>query len=168
MSLLVSITFSDDTNEQIMKVLRKVRRSSRKGWFNKKDDLKLNLLTIYDADDIRIIESVIDNIQAEPFDITFHTIDRSRRDGGDIYWLYAKPNLLLQKLYDDLQAFADEYEYDYDKTPFKSRLQLGEMIIARPKFTVEEFDAHIDNITLFEHTQRGVKSFYKEIYSRKL
>lgn len=168
MSLLVSITFPDETNKQIIRIINKLRRSSRKGWFNKIDDLKLNLLTIYDADDLRIIESAIDKIPAEPFDITFHKIDRSRRDGGDIYWLYAQPHPSLQNLYDNMQKFADDYEYDYDKSPFKSRLQLGEMIIARPKFEVEEFNAHVDNITLFEHTQRGIKSFYKEIYSRKL
>ncbi len=168
MSLLVSITFSEETNRQIIRIINKLRRSSRKGWFNKIDNLRLNLLTIYDADDLRIIESAINKIQAEPFDITFHSIDRSRRDGGDIYWLYAKPHPSLQGLYDNIQALADEYEYDYDKTEFKSRLQLGEMIIARPKFTVEEFSAHVDNITLFEHTKRGIKSFYKEIYSRKL
>ena len=61
-----------------------------------------------------------------------------------------------------------ENEYEYDEKPFKHRVELGHMIIARPDFDVSEFEAKIDNITLVKYIELRNRIIYKELYRKDL
>lgn len=167
MILLVSIGFDDKTKDNLMGIMANLKKCSRKGMFLDRRNLRLNFLSMHEIDDIRPIQKAVDELTLKPFDVTFTRIDRSRREGGDIYWAVAEENPELTDIYNKLRIFADDYEYEYEETEFKARVRLGSNIIARPNFRFEKFDAAVNNITLIKCFQSHGKKIYKELYKKE-
>lgn len=166
MRLLVSVSFSKETIDNLMTIMENLKKCSRKGMFLQAKDLRMNFLLINEIDDIRPIQKAADDFFAKPFEITFNRIDKSRREGGDIYWAVAEPHPGLTNIYDTFMSTADDYGYECEDMPFKSRVCLGEHVIARPNFAVDTFSAKVDNITLVKYTQVKNKVIYKELYKK--
>lgn len=166
MNLLISISFAEEVRENLMGVMESLKKCSRKGRFNNRYNLRMNLVSLRDIDDIRPIQRAVDAIDIEPFDIIFDRLDRSRRDGGDIYWAAAQKNEVLEQLYQKVLQIVCDNEYEYDEKPFKQRVELGHMIIARPDFKVSEFSALVDNITLIKYVELRSRTIYKELYRK--
>ena len=151
MRLLISINFDDTAKDNLIEVMDNLKKCSRKGVFVARNQLRLDLILLTETQDICSIQKKIEEIDFKPFNIKFTRIDRSRRDGGDIYWAVAEPSSELYSIYSSLRATADEIGSEYDKKEFKPRVQLGTRVIARPNFKVSEFDAQINDITVSEY-----------------
>ena len=155
MRLLISVSFDDTAKNNLIDIMDNLKKCSRKGVFILRNHLRLDLLLLTETQDIRPIQKTIEEINFKPFNIKFTRIDRSRRDGGDIYWAVADPSSELIDIYSKLINTADEFGSEYDKKPFKPRVQLGTRVIARPNFKVNEFETQINNITVSECITTG-------------
>ena len=168
MELLISVKFDDDTKVKLMNVIEELKRCSRKGMFFSEQNLRLTLADVLsDETDLRPMKKIVNELSLKPFTLKFTKLDRSRRDGGDIYWLVAEKNEYLQKIYDGLSAVLDEQGYEYDKKPFRPRVKLGSNIIARPNFEIEEFECEVKVIALEKYKHYNLRDRYKNIFERK-
>lgn len=168
MRLLISVGFSEEITDKLMTIMDSLKKCSRKGMFLAKNDLRMNFVLMNDVDDIRPLQKAVDEFSLSPFTIHFNKLDKSRREGGDIYWAVADAHPDLDKIYSSFCAVADDYGYELENMKFKYRVCLGEHIIARPSFEVEPFDAVVDNITVVKYTQVKNKVIYKELYKKEL
>lgn len=166
MRLLISISFEDKTKDSLTEIMGNLKNCSRKGRFLDRDNLRMDFLLLHAIEDIQPIQKNLDKLELTPFNIHFTRIDRSRREGGDIYWAVAEENTLLDKIYNSLKEIADAYEYDFEDKPFKPRVQLGYSIIARPDFQFNGFDATVSNITVLRCIKAKGKEIYKELYRK--
>ena len=150
MRLLVSVSLDDTAKDNLIEVMENLKKCSRKGVFNLRNNLRLDLILFTEAKDIHPMLKMAEEISLKPFKIKFTRIDRSRRDGGDIYWAVAENSPELNDICSAFRNIADEHGYEYDKKSFKPRVQLGTRVIARPNFKVDEFETKINNITISE------------------
>ncbi len=168
MKLQISITFREETKEKLMEVGKCLRECSREGRFTKKDNFRMNLMLLHGVDDLRPLKHILDKMENNAFYIKFNALDRSRRDGGDIWWAVAEESAELREIYEYLHDAVNDYEYEYDELPFKPRVELGKMVIARPNFPFPEFCAVVENITLIRCMKINKQVIYKELYKKEL
>jgi len=167
MRLFVSIEFDEKTKDNLMGVMENLKKCSRKGMFYERDDLRLNFLMINNISDIKPFQKFIDDLKRNSFSVKFTRIDRSRREGGDIYWTVAEKNPFLDDIYSRIKCMVDENGFEYDEKAFKPRVQLGKNIIARPNFKFEEFEGIVKKISIVKYVQAMGRDIYKELYVRK-
>ncbi len=168
MELKISVKFDDQTKERLINVIEDLKKCTRKGMFFSEDNLRLTLVDITTNDpDLRPVKKIVNELSLKPFALKFTGIDRSRRDGGDIYWATAEENEFLRKIYDRLCSVLDEQGYEYNKTAFRPRVKLGSNIIARPNFEFEEFESEIKSISLEKYKFYDRKDRFKDIFERK-
>ena len=169
MRLFISIGFDEKTKDNLMGVMENLKKCSRKGMFYDRENLRLNFLLLHEIDDVSIIKKAVEKMKIEPFNVEFTRIDRSRRDGGDIYWTVAENSSELNDIYSKFRSIADEHGYEYDKKAFKPRVQLGTRVIARPNFKVNEFETKISNITVSEYiTSDNGKEVLRKVLEKQL
>ena len=168
MRLFISIGFDEKAKDSLMGVMESLKKCSRKGMFFDRENLRLNFLLLHEIDDVSAIKNAVEKIEIEPFNVKFTRIDRSRREGGDIYWMVADNNPILNRIYSEIKGLADECRYVYDKKPFKARIQLGSKIIARPNFELDGFEGLVKNISLVKYNQSKGMDIYKELYCKDI
>lgn len=168
MKLSISIGFDEEAAENIMKVAADLKKCSRKGFFRKKSEFRMHLLVMDEVTNIQPILKEAELMQLEPFTVKINSLDRSRRDGGDIYWVRAEENEILTELNKTLIELAEENGYEYSKKAFKPRVELGQVIIARPDFEVEPFEARVKNIAIVKHIPSYDRVNYDVYYRREL
>ncbi len=168
MRLSISVGFDEQTAANIMKVSSDLKKCSRKGFFRKKSEFRMHLLVMDEVKNIQPVLKTAELLEQKPFTIKFNSLDRSRRDGGDIYWVKAEENEILTELNKMMVELADEKEYEYSKKVFKPRVELGQMIIARPDFEVEPFEATVTSISVIKHLPFFDRVNYEVYYKRKL
>lgn len=166
MRLLISVSFSEETTAKLITIMESLKKCSRKGMFLAPKDFRMNFVLMNDVEDIRTVKKFADSFSQKPFNIKFTGLDKSRREGGDIYWAVCEPNPMIDKMHDAFCEFADAYGYETEDMKFKARVCLGEHVIARPNFNVDPFEAVVDNITLVKYTQVKNKVIYKELYKK--
>ena len=168
MELLISVKFDNEIKEKLMSVIGELKRCTRKGMFFSEQNLRLTLVNISSEEpDLRPLKKIVNELSLKPFTLKFTALDRSRRDGGDIYWAMAEENENLRKIYDSLCSVLDEQGYEYDKNTFRPRVKLGSNIIARPNFEFNEFECEIKTISLEKHKFCDRKDRFKSIFERK-
>ena len=168
MELLISVKFDDDTQAKLMNVIDELKKCSRKGMFFSEQNLRLTLADILtDEIDIRPMKKIVNELSLKPFTLKFKELDRSRRDGGDIYWVVAEENEYLRDIYERLCKVLDEQGYEYDKKAFRPRVKLGSNIIARPNFEFEEFECKAKMIALEKYKHYNLRDRFKNIFERK-
>ena len=168
MRLFISIGFDEKTNDELMGVMDNLKKCSRKGMFYERENLRLNFLLLNQIEDIGDIKKAVEKIKIEPFSVRFTRVDRSRREGGDIYWMMAEMNTVLDGIYSKIKEFADHFKYEYEEKPFKARVQLGSNIIARPNFKLEGFEGLVKNISIVKYVQAKGMDIYKELYCKDI
>ena len=168
MRLFISIGFDEKTKDNLMGVMENLKKCSRKGMFYDRENLRLNFLLLHEIDDVSIIKKAVEKMKIEPFNVEFTRIDRSRREGGDIYWMMAENNSVLNKIYTEIKKLADGFEYEYEEKPFKARVQLGNKVIARPNFELEKFEGLVKNISVVKYVQSKGMDIYKELYCKDI
>ena len=136
--------------------------------FFDRENLRLNFLLLHEIDDVSIIKNAVEKMKIEPFNVKFTRIDRSRREGGDIYWMMAENNPVLNRIYSEIKGLADNYKYEYEKKTFKARVQLGNKINARPNFELENFEGFVKNISVVKYIQSKGMDIYKELYCKNI
>ena len=167
MRLFVSIEFDEKTKDNLMGVMENLKKCSRKGMFYERNDLRLNFLMLNNISDIKPVQKFVDDLKRETFRVKFERIDRSRREGGDIYWTVAEKNPLLEDIYSKIKEMADINGFEYEQKVFKPRVQMGKNIIARPNFNFEEFEGVVKRISIVKYVQAMGRDIYKELYTRK-
>ena len=168
MELLISVKFDDETKEKLMSVIGELKSCTRKGMFFSEQNLRLTLVNISSEEpDLRPLKKIVNELSLKPFTLKFTALDRSRRDGGDIYWAMAEENENLRKIYDSLCSVLDEQGYEYDKNTFRPRVKLGSNIIARPNFEFNECECEVKSISLEKHKFYARKDRFKSIFERK-
>lgn len=168
MKLSVSVSFDEGGTENLMKARNNLKRCARRGMFRRQSELKLHMLILDNVKNILPVLKAVELLEQTPFEVNFKSLDRSRRDGGDIYWVRAEENEIVNQLRSRFMQLADERGYEYSKAEYKTRVELGNMIIARPDFEVEPFAAKACCISVVKHSQKRDKMLYEELYKREL
>lgn len=168
MELLISVKFNDETKANLMSVIGELKKCTRKGMFFDEQNLRLTLVNITTEDpDLRPIKKIVNELSLKPFTLKFKGLDRSRRDGGDIYWALADESEYLNGIYEKLCEILDEQGYEYDKKPFRPRVRLGCNVIARPNFEFGEFECEVNLIALEKYKHYNLRDRFKNIFERK-
>lgn len=168
MRVFISIGFDEKTIEKFMEVRENLKKCSRKGMFCNRDEFKLGFLMLYETEDYEPIKQLIEKLEITPFKVKFKGVDRSRREGGDIYWTVAEKSPELAEIYSQVKQTADENGYKYEAKPFKARVQMGKNIIARPNFEMKEFEGTVKKISIEKYVQYMGKDIYKELYVKEI
>ena len=168
MELLISVKFDDEAKAKLLNVIDELKKCTRKGMFFDEQNLRLTLVDVFTEDvDLRPMKKIVNEISLKPFTLKITKLDRSRRDGGDIYWALAEENEYLKKIQENLCSVLDEQGYEYNKETFKPRVKLGSNIIARPNFEFDEFECEIRSIALEKYKHYNLKDRFKNIFERK-
>lgn len=166
MRVSVSIGFRSEDTKNLMKVMADLKKCSRKGFFRKKSELKMNVIVMDNVDEVSTVIDEVQNIGK--VSVLFRSLDRSRRDGGDIYWTRAEDNETLTNFHEKFRALADKKGYSYSKKNFKPRVELANLVIARPDFTVEPFEAEATSVAVYEVKEFMSRTEYVELYKKDI
>ena len=96
-----------------------------------------------------------------------HNPQNPLAEANEIF-VMAENNPVLNRIYSEIKGLADNYKYEYEKKTFKARVQLGNRIIARPNFELENFEGFVKNISVVKYIQSKGMDIYKELYCKNI
>ena len=135
MRLFLGITFQEEILEEIQQMAQKLKKSSVKGNFTRKENLHLTLAFLGEIDESQIakIEEAMNNIDIEPFFIELDKMGKFKGRGGDIYWIGFKGSDQLQCLYEELSEKLRKNGIQLEDRPYTPHLTLGRKVVLNQK-----------------------------------
>lgn len=175
MRLFIALRFSEEIKDAIAGCIRRLRESSARGSFTRRENLHLTLVFIGETADDATARRAMGAVEAPPFELELGGFGRFRRPGGDIYWLGIEPSPTLTAMQAGLCASLRAQGFVPEDRPFTPHLTLGRQVVLRPGFDRAAFEAAVppmrmtaDRLSLMRSDRPGGVLTYTEIASRPL
>ncbi|HOB20907.1 MAG TPA: RNA 2',3'-cyclic phosphodiesterase [Candidatus Atribacteria bacterium] len=174
MRLFIAVNFDDETKERIKAVQDRLRAVSR-GSFTHTDNFHLTLVFIGEVhpNQVASIRQAMDDTAGAPTELTFDHTGCFRRDGGDIWWIGLKRNVVLEKLHHDLSDKLTAQGFNLQDRQFKPHVTLARRVVPerevdRSSLLGDPFATGVSAISLMKSEHIQGKLTYTEIYRKKL
>lgn len=175
MRLFFAINFDDKVKNSIYNVIEELKNTSLQGNFTHRENIHLTVIFIGETGNIESVKKTLDNISANPFNITLSGLGIFRRDGGDIYWIGVEQNEKLTDIYNQLFKELTHEGFFIEKRDYKPHLTLARKVIIDKSFNKNEFSRKIphmvmevNKISLMKSETVNGRLTYTEIYKREL
>ncbi|WP_426348240.1 RNA 2',3'-cyclic phosphodiesterase [Alloiococcus sp. CFN-8] len=179
MRLFIAINFNDNIKKKLQEIIEGLRGESKRGSFSRIENLHLTLAFLgeIEAEKVAYLKSIMDEIDAEPFQLQLSHLGVFNRKGSSegLYWCGIKHNKILYKVQEKLAAMLKENDFNLDDKPFKPHITLARRCILPKDFSLESFNRLIvddsmvvNEISLMKSERINEVLTYTEIYKKKI
>ncbi len=179
MRLFIAINFNENIKRKLQEIIEGLRKESKKGSFSRIENLHLTLAFLGEIEVERInnLKVIMDEIEAEPFQIELSHLGAFNRKGSSesIYWCGIKQNKILYNVQEKLVAMLKENNFYLDDKPFKPHITLARRCVLPKDFSLDNFNRLIvddsmvvNEISLMKSERINGILTYTEIYKKNI
>lgn len=173
MRLFIAVLFQQEIQENLIKIIERLKSEMASGNLTRKENLHLTLAFLGETNRIAEVKKAMDEVSSSPFSLEFASLGAFRRDGGDIYWIGVQKNQTLSDIHRQLYQNLIKRGFSLEDRPFRPHLTLGRQMVFseqfdRRNFMVPKLHQQVSEIVLMKSERIRGKLTYTPIYRKPL
>ena len=163
MPLFIAVNFDNEVKKQFLEIQEKLREQSVRGNFSRPENLHLTLIFLGETPPERLgsLFSIMDGIDAPPFEISFNRTGCFTHSQKELWWVGLEPGCpglsQLEEIHAQLLENLSAAGFSFDKRPFNAHVTLGREVKCISPITLNcpKIVAQVSRVSLMksEHLQ---------------
>lgn len=171
MKLFISISFDEQSKETLHNHMKLLFEKCDSGSFTKKENIHLTLVYIGETTQIGAVVEILDEIEAQEFQLELSSGGAFKRSGGDIYWLGIEKTPELVRLQKLMYRNLFRKGVIREKNDFKPHLTVSrDTVIDKVSVPTSDIELKIPvkRISLMKCETGREGNIYTEVYAKEL
>ncbi len=161
MRIFLSIRFTEEIKDSLIKAMAELRAQNVHGIFTMPENLHLTLAFIGETSQLKEIRAAVDDVKVSPFEISLGAPGRFR----DILWLGINGGEPMRRLSEALRSALASHGISYDTKPFKAHITLVRRanVTALPKLDIPPVRMTVSRISVMKSERIAGRLTYTEM-----